>query len=95
MKQTHSYSANQYVRDNGFPLSWMCRCCCTSQAEADMRAEAAENHERSKTQPATIIGRPAGYKAHTGRSAMRYQLPSREQDAHREGEDPGEAELGT
>ena len=78
MRQSHNYSASQYVRDGGFPLTWMCRYFCTSHAISDMQDEAEENHERSKIQLGTIIGRPAGHEAYTGRSAMLYQQQSRD-----------------
>ena len=78
MKQTYNYSASQYVSDNGFPLSWMCRCCLgTNHATSGIREEAEEHHERSKSRPGTIIGRPAGREAYHGRSAMLYQQQSR------------------
>ncbi len=74
MKQTHSYSASQYVNETGFPLSWMCRCCITGHSASDMRAEAEEYHERNKTRSGTVIGRPAGREAYHGRSAMQVSL---------------------
>jgi hypothetical protein len=76
MRQTHNYSASQYVRDTGFPLTWMCRCCITSHAESDMQKEAEEYHLRNKTPSGTVIGRPAGYEAYRGRSTMQYQHQS-------------------
>lgn len=79
MKQTHSYSASHYVSDNGFPLTWMCRCCLTGGAESTRKEEAEEYHLRNKTQTGKIIGRPAGHQAYKGQSAMRYQQPQQQE----------------
>ncbi|KIX04837.1 uncharacterized protein Z518_05708 [Rhinocladiella mackenziei CBS 650.93] len=46
-----------------------------------MQEEAEENYERNKSQPGTIIGRPAGLEAYHGRSAMQYQQQSRDRTA--------------
>jgi len=78
MRQTQSYSASQYVRDNGFPLTWMCRCCISSHSTQDMHAEADEYHERNKTKPGIIVGRPAHLAPYRGRSGMRYQPQARD-----------------
>ncbi|KIW23098.1 uncharacterized protein PV07_11324 [Cladophialophora immunda] len=76
MKQTHSYTASQYVNDNGFPLSWMCRCCITSGMTSGMKDEIEEHHLRSQTQPGKIIGRPAGLQTYPKRTTMQYQRQS-------------------
>jgi hypothetical protein len=76
MKQTHTYTASQYVSDNGFPLSWMCRCC-VSGYKTDRQEEAQEHFERTKSRPGTVVGRPAGREAYQGQSAMLYQQKSR------------------
>jgi hypothetical protein len=74
MRQTHQYSASQYVGDNGFPLTWICRCCLSSGAQSTMREDIEENHQRSKTQPGKIVGRPAGHpQAYVSHEAMRFQ----------------------
>lgn len=76
MKATHEYSAAQYVRDTGCPLTWMCRCCCTSNANAAMKEEFQEYELRTKTRPGTIVGRPAGREAYVGKSGMKYEQQS-------------------
>ncbi|KIY03908.1 uncharacterized protein Z520_00600 [Fonsecaea multimorphosa CBS 102226] len=76
MKQTHSYTASHYVNENGFPLSWMCRCCITSGATSGLRDEIEEHHLRTKVQPGKIIGRPAGHVAYPKRATMQYQPQS-------------------
>jgi hypothetical protein len=43
-----------------------------------MQEEAEEHYQRTKSQPGTIIGRPAGREAYTGQSAMRYEQQSRD-----------------
>lgn len=79
MKQTHNYTSSQYVNEGGFPLSWMCRCCCgADQAKSGMREEADEYHVRNKTPAGTVIGRPVALGAYRGQSAMNYQSQSRE-----------------
>jgi len=78
MKQSHSYSASQYVNEGGFPLSWMCRWCCLRNVSSGMKDEAEEYHMRNKPTPGKIIGRPAGRDAYHGQSAMSYQKQSRE-----------------
>ncbi len=76
MRQTNGYSGSQYARDSGFPLVWMCHCCCTSRAASDAQAEVEEHYQRTKSKPGVIIGRPAGREAYTGRSAMQYKQQS-------------------
>lgn len=75
MSPQRSYTASDYVRDNGFPLSWMCRCCLgTGRAHSGVEQEFSEYQQRTKPKPGTVIGRPAGREAYHGRSAtMVYQ----------------------
>jgi len=80
MQQTQGYSGSQYARDNGFPLTWICRCCCAGPAHSTIREEAEEYHERNKSRPGTIIGRVAGREAYIGKSAMQYQKQSHVQN---------------
>jgi hypothetical protein len=94
MRQTHHYSASQYVGDSGFPLTWICRCCFESGAKSAMREEAEENYQRSKSQPGKIIGRPAGYQAYTSHSAMRYQRqPQKMKGQEAQREDQSQVEI--
>lgn len=58
MKQTHSYSSTHYTHDNGFPLSWCCRCWMSDATDA-RRAEAEDHYQRTKTRPGIVVGRPA------------------------------------
>ena len=72
MRETHDYSASQYVRDNGFPLTWIVRLF-TKRATSRIHEEAEENHHRHHSGRAgKIIGRVAGPEAYTGKSAMRF-----------------------
>jgi hypothetical protein len=58
MRQTHTYTSEHYVRDNGFPLAWMFRCCI-SRDMVPAEVEAAENHERAvKARQGKVIGKP-------------------------------------
>lgn len=60
MRQTTPYTASQYNSDNGFPLTWICRCCCgTARYESGIEEEATEYHLRNMTKPGVIVGRPA------------------------------------
>jgi hypothetical protein len=82
MRQTHPYTASDYNRDHIFPLFvWLCWPSCRSQQyAATIKEEAAEYHQRNKTKPGVIIGRPAkSSEAYTGMSAIRYQQRSPEQ----------------
>lgn len=69
MRPTHEYSATQYTRDNGFPLTWIIRLF-TKRATSRIDDEAEENHHRQRSQrKGKIIGKAAGAEAYTGRSA--------------------------
>ncbi|KIW81611.1 hypothetical protein Z517_04637 [Fonsecaea pedrosoi CBS 271.37] len=90
MKQTHSYTASHYVSDNGFPLSWMCRCCITGGVAKDREAEIEEHYLRSRTQAGKIIGRPAGLQTYPKRATMQYQRQSPDPDTTVQGPQKGE-----
>lgn len=60
MRQTHSYTATHYNRDNGFPLVWIFRCCLgRSTSGKTIHEEATQHHARHEAErQGKIIGRP-------------------------------------
>ncbi|KAK5028267.1 hypothetical protein LTS07_006358 [Exophiala sideris] len=80
MKSQYNYSASDYVRDNGYILTWMCKCCCATRATSGMDEEFQEYQQRTKVQPGTVIGRPAGREAYLGRSATMHYVQQQARD---------------
>jgi hypothetical protein len=77
MKQTHTYTSEQYRRDTGFPLVWMCTCCISRSTSAP--EEEAEEHfqQRNDARAGKIIGKP--YKSPG--TSMKPMKPQQQHDA--------------
>jgi hypothetical protein len=93
MKETRAYSASAYRRDGGVGLGWTFRYCCVRNANEDMQNELEEFHRQRKSQPGTVIGRPAGIEAYRGQSAMLYQQKSGNKKGQ-EGKNDQEPKIG-
>lgn len=69
MRETHQYSATNYVNENGFPLTWIIRLF-TRRAASGIEEEAEECLQRN-LKVKKIIGRPGGSEAWTGNTSQR------------------------
>jgi hypothetical protein len=87
MRQTHTYTSTHYVRDNGFPLAWMFRCCI-SRDMVPAEVEAAEHHSRAEdARRGKVIGKPVLSGNTASRVGTRTRTRTREWKE--EGGEPG------
>lgn len=93
MRQTHTYTSENYRRDNGFPLVWMCTCCIKSEVKG-AEVEAQEHfQQRSEARQGKVIGRPAHLARPKKSPAPMTYSPPDQKDREQQAEgDPAKSE---